>query len=73
MGIKSEVEEILLNLQQMIIMMRPSCLHQNLGHNGLSTPAQGLNLNFLSLITADFNISSALGWAIQDQWSSGSV
>ena len=28
-------------------------------------------LNFLSSITADFNISSALRWAIQDQWSSG--
>ena len=27
-------------------------------------------LNFFSLITADFNISSALRWAIQDQWSS---
>ena len=28
-------------------------------------------LNFFSSITADFNISSALRWAIQDQWSSG--
>ena len=28
-------------------------------------------LNFVSSITADFNISSALRWAIQDQWSSG--
>ena len=27
--------------------------------------------NFFSSITADFNISSALRWAIQDQWSSG--
>ena len=27
-------------------------------------------LNFFSSITADFNISSALRWAIQDQWSS---
>ena len=26
---------------------------------------------FLSSITTDLNISSALGWAIQDQWSSG--
>ena len=28
-------------------------------------------LNFFSSITADFNISSALRSAIQDQWSSG--
>ena len=28
-------------------------------------------LNFFSSITADFNISSALRWAIQDQWSFG--
>ena len=28
-------------------------------------------LNFFSSITADFNVSSALRWAIQDQWSSG--
>ena len=26
-------------------------------------------LNFFSSITADFNISPALRWAIQDQWS----
>ena len=30
-------------------------------------------LNFFSSITAYFNISSALRWAIQDQWSSGSI
>ena len=30
-------------------------------------------LNFFSSVTADFNISSALRWAIQDQWSSGHV
>ena len=28
-------------------------------------------LNFFSSITADFNISSAIRWVIQDQWSSG--
>ena len=28
-------------------------------------------LNFFSFFSADFNISSALRWAIQDQWSSG--
>ena len=28
-------------------------------------------LNFFFSITADFNISSALRWVIQDQWSSG--
>ena len=28
-------------------------------------------LNFFSSVTADFNISSAIRWAIQDQWSSG--
>ena len=38
---------------------------------GVSAPAQGLCLNFFSTITADFNISSALRWAIQDKWSSG--
>ena len=71
MCIKSEVEEILLNLQQMTIMMRPSCWHQNFGPNGLSAPAKVLCLNFFSSVTADFNISSAFRWAIQDQWSSG--
>ena len=28
-------------------------------------------LNFFSSITADFNISSALKWVVQDQWSCG--
>ena len=28
-------------------------------------------LNFLSSLTTDFNIFSAIRWAIQDQWSSG--
>ena len=60
-----------LNLQQMIIVIRPSCWYQNFGPNGLSAPTLGLCLNFFSSITADFNISSALRWAIQDQWSSG--
>ena len=32
-----------------------------------------LCLNVFSSITADFNISSAIRWAIQDQWSSGFV
>ena len=30
-------------------------------------------LNFFSSITADFNTSSAIRWAIQDQWSSGLI
>ena len=51
--------------------MRPTCWHQNFGPNGLSAPAQGLCLNVFSSITADFNISSAIRWAIPDQWSSG--
>ena len=51
--------------------MRPSCWHQNFRPSGLSAPGQGLCLNFFSSITADFNISSAFRWAIQDQWSSG--
>ena len=55
----------------MTIVMRPSCLQQNFGPNGLSAPSQGLCLNFFSSITADFNISSALRWAILDHWSSG--
>ena len=41
------------------------------GPNGSSAPTLGLCFNFFSSITADFNISSALRWAIQDQWSSG--
>ena len=55
----------------MTIVMKPTCWHQNFGPNGLSAPAQGLCLNVFSSITADFNISSAIRWAIQDQWSSG--
>ena len=65
------LKRFFLNLQQMTIVIRPSCWHQNFGPNGLSAPAQGLCLNIFSSITADFNISSALRWAIQDQWSSG--
>ena len=49
----------------MTIGMRPSCWHQSFGTNELSVLAQGLCLNFFS------SISSALRWAIQDQWSSG--
>ena len=55
----------------MTIVMRPTCWHQKFGPNGLSAPAQGLCLNVFSSVTADFNISSAIRWAIQDQWSSG--
>ena len=55
----------------MTIVMRPTCWHPNFGPNGLSAPAQGLCLNVFSSITADFNIFSAIRWAIQDQWSSG--
>ena len=57
---RSEVEEILLNLQQMTIVMRSSCLHQNFCPNGLSAPAQGLCLNFFSSIIAE---SLATYWA----------
>ena len=57
----------------MTIVMRPTCWHQNFVPNGLSAPAQGLCLNVFSSITADFNISSAIRWAIQGQWSSGWV
>ena len=39
----------------------------DLGPNHLHS----ISLNFFSSITADFNISSAIRWAIQDQWSSG--
>ena len=65
------LKRFFLNLQQMSIVMRLSCWHKNLGPNGLSALVQGLHLNFFSSVTADFNISSALRWAIQDQWSSG--
>ena len=68
MSIKSEAEEILF---KMTIVMRPSWWHKPFGPNGLSAPAQGLYLNFFSSITTEFNISSALRWAIQDKWSSG--
>ena len=61
------------NLQQMTIVMRPTCWHQNFGPNGLSAPAQGLCLNVFSSITADFNISSAIRWAIENQWSSALI
>ena len=64
---------LFLNLQQMTIVIRHSCWYQNFGPNGLSASTLGLCLNFFSSITADFNISSALRWAIQDQWSSGSI
>ena len=63
MCINSEVEEILFKLA--------TNDHQNFGPNGLSARTQGLCLNFFSSITADFNISSAVRWAIQGQWSSG--
>ena len=55
----------------MTIGVRPSCWHKNFGPNRLSAPIIGQCLNFFSSVTADFNISSALRWAIQDQWSSG--
>ena len=42
MCIKSEVEEIFLDLQQMAKVMSPSCRHQKFGTNGLSAPVQGL-------------------------------
>ena len=47
-----------------------SCWYQNFGPNGFAAPTLGLCLNFFSSITDDFNIPSALRWAIQDQWSS---
>ena len=52
-------------------MIRPSCWYQNFGPNWLSAPTLKLRLSFFSSTTADFNISLALRWAIQDQWSSG--
>ena len=55
----------------MTIVIRPSCWHKIFGPYGLSAPTLGLCLNFFSSITADFNISSALRWVIQDQWSFG--
>ena len=56
-----------------------------LNESFMSTKGQGHSLTlvqitqiqyfktFFSSITADFNISSALRWAIQDQWSSGII
>ena len=57
----------------MTIVMRSSCWHQKFRPSGLSAPTQVLHLDFLSSITADFNISWTLRWAIQDQWSSSLV
>ena len=68
--LSQRLKRFFLNLQQMNIVMRPSCWHQNFGPNGLSAPTLGLCLNFFSSITAYFNISSALRWVKQDQWSS---
>ena len=53
--VRSWRDSFFFNLQQMTIVMRPSCWHQN----GLSAPTLGLCLNFFSSVTADFNISSA--------------
>ena len=71
MCIKSEVEEILFKLATNDNSDEAFLLTSNFGPNGLSAPTLGLCLNFFSSITAHFNISSALRWAIQDQWSSG--
>ena len=54
------MKSFFLNLQQVTIVIRPSCWHQNFGPNGLSAHTLGLFLNFFSSITAGFNISSAL-------------
>ena len=43
-----------LNLQQMTIVVRPSCWNQNFGPNGLPGPTLGLCLTFFSSITADY-------------------
>ena len=69
MCIKSEVEEILFKLATNDHSDEAFLLTENFGPNGLSAPALGICLNFFSLITADFNISLSLRWAIQDQWS----
>ena len=71
MCIKSEIEEILFKLATNDHSDKAFLLKSNLGLNGLSVPTLGLCLNFFSSITADFNKSPALRWAIQDQWSSG--
>ena len=60
MCIKSGLKRFFLNLQQMTIVIRPSCWHTNFGPNGLSAPTLGLCLNFFSSTTTDFNISSGL-------------
>ena len=70
MCVKSEIEEILFKIATNDHSDEAFLLHKKFGPNGLSAPAQGLCLNFFSSITTDFNISSALRWAIQDQWSS---
>ena len=43
----------------------PSFWHQNFGPDSLFAPTLGLCLSFFSSITADYNIFSALMWAIQ--------
>ena len=67
MCIKSEVEEILFKLATNDHSDEAFSWHHNFGPNGLSAIAIEQCLNFFSSITADFNISSAVSWAIQDQ------
>ena len=66
MCIKSEVEENHFKLATNDHSDESFPLTSKFCPNGLSVPALGLCLNLFSSITADFNISSALRWAIQD-------
>ena len=60
-----------LNLQQMTIV-RGLSVDINILDLMSCLPRPRAMFYFFSSITTDFNISSALSWAIQDQWSSGS-
>ena len=49
MCIKSELKRFFLNLQQMTIVMRPSCWHKIFGPNGLCAPYPKAMFKLLSL------------------------
>ena len=50
MCIKSEVEKIFWNFQQMTKVMRPFCWHKNFGPSGLSAPTRALYMCIYKII-----------------------
>ena len=68
---KSEVEEILFKLATNDHNDEAFLLTSKFLPYWVVCPYPRAMFKLFSSITADFNISSALRWAIQDQWSSG--